>query len=366
MLEIDDLTVAAGAFRLEGVRLKVAAGERHVILGPSGVGKTTLLETVIGFRSPDGGRMLLAGRPLAPVPIEERGIGYVPQRLALFPHLTVRENIAYSARVRSESASAVGVRSAPLVEAAGIGELMDRRPDTLSGGERQRVALVRALASAPRLLLLDEPFTALNETLRRDLWWLVKRLQEDRRITTLMITHDLTEAFFLGERVSVLIDGRIHQSAPTREVYRRPATEETARFLGIRNLFAGTVEGVDANTRTAAVRCPALDRRLLVPLPPAALFPAVGAPVVVGIRPEYVALRDAAHPPQLDECTLTGSVEALMETGAEAMLLFRPAGAGFTLDIRVGLRVLRKFRVRPGQGGVVVGLPREDLFLTQP
>jgi ABC-type Fe3+/spermidine/putrescine transport system ATPase subunit len=360
MLELENLSVRAGDFRLRDVCLTVAAGESHVILGPSGSGKTTLLEAVLGLRAIEAGSLRLAGRDLAAVPMERRGIGYLPQRLALFPHLSVWENIAYGARARRLAEADFRPLAEALVAATGIGALLERRPGTLSGGERQRVALVRALAAKPRLLLLDEPFSALNETLRRELWWLLKRLQAEHGFTTLMITHDLAEAFFLGERISVLIDGRIRQSAAKDTVWHRPATVEVANYLGIHNLFAGTVTETGAGTAT--IDCPVLGQRLTLPLPADGPTLTPGQAVTLGIRPELVALRDGAHPPRADELTLAGRIAAVSLTGEEATLLFQPDGAKLEVEIRVGRRVLRKFAVAAGEEGQI-GLPHKDLFL---
>ncbi len=253
MLEIESLTVAAGSFRLRDVNLAVARDECHAVLGPSGSGKSTLLNAVLGVLPPESGRIRLAGADLTRVPIERRGLGYVPQHLGLFPHLTVRDNLAYSARARGVPAAEFQPLVDKLVAATGIGALLDRRPATLSGGERQRVGLVRALASQPQLVLLDEPFTALNESLRRELWWLLCELQRERQLTVLLITHDLAEAYFLADRVTVLLDGRIVQQGEKAEVYGRPAAPEVARFLGVETLQPGRVLSVCDGLATVEV-----------------------------------------------------------------------------------------------------------------
>jgi molybdenum ABC transporter ATP-binding protein len=253
MLEIESLTVAAGAFRLCEVNLAVAQGECHAVLGPSGSGKSTLLNAILGVLPPQSGRIRLDGADLTGLPIERRGLGYVPQQLGLFPHLTVRDNLAYSARARGVAPAQFQPLVDKLVAATGIGALLDRRPATLSGGERQRVGLVRALASQPRLVLLDEPFTALNESLRRELWWLMRELQREWRLTVLLITHDLSEAYFLADRVTVLLDGRVVQQGEKAEVYGRPAAPEVARFLGVETLQPGRVENVADGLATVVV-----------------------------------------------------------------------------------------------------------------
>lgn len=243
MLELESVTVAAGTFRLREVSLRVAAGECHAVLGPSGSGKSTLLHAILGVLPCQSGRIRLAGDDLARVPIERRGLGYVPQQLGLFPHLTVRDNLAYSARARGIPRATFQPFLDELTAATGIGGLLDRRPVTLSGGERQRVGLVRALASQPRVVLLDEPFAALNESLRRELWWLLRELQRRWRLTVLLVTHDLAEAYFLADRVTVLLNGRVAQQGDRMDVYGRPAAAEVARFLGVETLQPGRIVG---------------------------------------------------------------------------------------------------------------------------
>lgn len=244
MLEIESLNVTAGGFRLRDANLNVAAGECHAVLGPSGSGKSTLLNAILGVLPAESGRIRLDGVDLTGVPIEQRGLGYVPQQLGLFPHLTVRDNLAYSARARGVPLGQFQPRIDKLVTATGIGALLDRQPSTLSGGERQRVGLVRALASQPRLVLLDEPFTALNTSLRRELWFLMRELQREGQLTVLLVTHDLTEAYFLADRVTVLLDGRVVQQGAKAEVYARPAAPEVAGFLGVETLVPGRVASV--------------------------------------------------------------------------------------------------------------------------
>ncbi len=350
MLEIEDLTAQAGGFRLGGVSLAVAEGECHAVLGPSGSGKSTLLNAVLGTLPVVSGRVLLFGEDITRLPIERRHLGYVPQHLGLFPHLTVLDNLTYSARARRVPEAEYRPLLDRLTEITGIGALLDRRIATLSGGERQRVALVRALAANPRLVLLDEPFTALNESLRRELWWLVKDLQRERGLTVLMVTHDLTEAHFLAERITVLIDGRQAQSGDKHAVYRRPANTAVARFLGLKNLFPARV------LEAGGVDCPLLGGRIGVT---GSTLPAGEA--WLAIRAEHVALRTPADPPREGETRLNGRFEAVLDLGESALLRFR-AATGAVLEVRCGSRVLRKYRLQPGDAGVV-GLPANDLFV---
>jgi len=350
MLEVSSLTARAGSFRIEGVSLTVAPGECHTILGPSGAGKSTLIHAIIGIHPLDGGEIRLGGEQITHHPVEKRNIGYVPQKLALFPHLTVRENITYGLRVRGIPVSRVDSHLQQLVEITRITPLLDRRPDTLSGGERQRVALVRALVATPRLLLLDEPFTALNETLRRELWWLLKSLQKEQQLSILMVTHDMTEAHFLSERLSVMIDGKIEQSGERGEVYRRPATRAVAQILGMNNLFPARVVG------HGVVDAPQLGEG--IPVHGASPSP---HEVCLAIRAEHVALRFPEEPLRPGETRLFGTFGMVRNLGDSALLHFRtPRGA--LLEIRCSSRTLRKYALASGDTGSV-SLPAKDLFI---
>jgi len=360
VLTLEQISAQAGTFRLKGVSLTVGQGESHVLLGPSGAGKTTLLEAVIGLRPLTGGRMELSGRDLAGVPAEKRGMGYLPQRLSLFPHLSVRENIVYGPRCRRLRPAEYEPVVDALVEAVGIGDLLHRRPDSLSGGERQRVALVRALAARPPLLLLDEPFSALNQSLRHELWRLLKALQAEYGFAILMITHDLSEGFFLGNRITVLIDGEIQQSGERDEVWRHPRTVAVAQYLGIRNIFPGTVTAVEA--QEVLVNCPAMGGQLRVPVLPDRSPPALGASVFTAIRAEFVALRNEDHPPKEGEFVLEGRFTSVSVTGTDVTLIFQPDDLETTIEISIGRRLLRRFGVKVDQP-VTVALPSRDLLL---
>lgn len=337
MLKLASLTVAAGEFRLRDVNLAVAEGECHAVLGPSGSGKTTLLNAILGLLPLESGAIMLNGADITQVPIELRGLGYVPQHLGLFPHLTVRDNLAYSARARNIPTGQFLPLVEKLVELTGIGALLDRRPRTLSGGERQRVGIVRALASQPRLLLLDEPFTALNESLRRELWALMRELQRDRKLTVLLITHDLTEAYFLSERVTVLLDGRVMQQGDKATVYCRPAGPEVAHFLGVENLLPGRIISVSGGLATVEVG----KSRLVAPAP----SDAVTDNVLVSIRGEDVTLvRNGSAPASM--CNQQGVQVVSVLTGHP--LLTVKLDAGFPLFASMTRSACDELGVYPG------------------
>jgi ABC-type Fe3+/spermidine/putrescine transport system ATPase subunit len=288
MLEVVDLSIRAGSFSLSRISLEVPSSSCHVILGPTGSGKTLILESIIGLRIPERGKIILDGNDITGYPTERRGLAYVPQDLALFPHLSVRENILYSLRFRGGNPGAPDGMILELIEALAIGPVLDRAVSHLSGGERQRTALARAVASGCRTLVLDEPLSALHQSLKKELWLLVKALQQRYDLTTVMVTHDLPEAFFLGDRITIIIDGKLRQQGPKEMVYRAPNSREVAHFLGITNIFSITVPVVNGDS--LSVNCPELGCGLKLPYlsRPAA---EVSLPFsAVGIRSGHVEL----------------------------------------------------------------------------
>jgi ABC-type sugar transport system ATPase subunit len=215
MIRFDNLSWHAGAFRLAGVSFTVPAGSYGVLMGRTGCGKTTLLEILCGLRQPAGGRVFIGGRDVTDLPPGERGIGYVPQDGAMFPTMTVREQIGFALAIRRRPAEETAARVKELADHLGIAALLDRLPQHLSGGERQRVALGRALAARPTVLLLDEPLSALDEELRDDLAALLKRVQRELALTALHITHSRREAEQLADVRLRMEAGRVEE-APAR------------------------------------------------------------------------------------------------------------------------------------------------------
>lgn len=236
-----DVTKDYPEFRLEA-NLMVAEGEFFSLVGPSGCGKTTLLRLISGLTRPDRGKVILNGRDLTSVPVAERKIGFVFQDYALFPHLSVEGNIEYGLKIRGLSAGQRRERIGEMLDLFEIGELADRRVQDLSGGERQRVALARALAPEPFLLLLDEPFAALDYGLRRRLRRELKELQNKLGFTAIFVTHQQEEALSLSGRLAVMQAGRILQVGTATEVYTSPGHPFVATFLGDANLIPCTVE----------------------------------------------------------------------------------------------------------------------------
>lgn len=241
-LRLEALEVRLEGFRLAPLTLAVEAGTYLVIVGPTGAGKTLILETIAGLRRPAGGQLFLDGAEITALPPERRQTGFVYQDYLLFPHLTVAENIAYGLRRRGLRRRERETRVEALAAMLGIEPLLDRRPATLSGGEAQRVALARALAVEPRLLLLDEPLSALDPATRLRLRGVLARLHDALGMTIIHVTHDFEEAFTLGDRVAVIHEGQLLQVGTPEEVFRRPNSEQVARFVGVQNLFRGRLQ----------------------------------------------------------------------------------------------------------------------------
>jgi putative spermidine/putrescine transport system ATP-binding protein len=254
-LAIADLTKSFGAKPvLSGVSVEVRAGEMLAILGPSGCGKSTLLRIVAGLLDKDGGSVRIGGKDVDGVPARYRGVGFVFQDYALFPRMTVRENVAFGPRVRGMDARDRNGKADSMLGLVGLSGEADRPVDRLSGGQRQRVALARALAVSPSLLLLDEPLSALDIKVRERLRREIASVQKKVGITTLVVTHDQQEAMELGDRVAVMNEGRFEQVAPPREVYQDPATEFVARFVGEANILPGQMYKGFAYAGSLAIR----------------------------------------------------------------------------------------------------------------
>lgn len=245
MIRLEGIALRAGAFALGPLDLEIKAGEYFVLLGPTGAGKTSLLEMIAGVRTPVQGRVWFNGSEVTELPPEHRNVGFVYQDRLLFPHLTVRRNIEYGLRQRKVSPEERPRRVQRMAELLGIGHLLDRRPRSLSGGEQQRVALARALAIEPRLLLLDEPLSALDPSTRSRLQEELRNLHRTLGTTTLHVTHSFEEALALADRIGVMGDGTLQQVGQPDEVFRNPCSRLVADFVGMENVFHGAVERVD-------------------------------------------------------------------------------------------------------------------------
>ncbi|BAA29226.1 tungstate ABC transporter ATP-binding protein WtpC [Pyrococcus horikoshii] len=274
MLKVESISKDYREFKLREISFDVREGEHFIILGPSGSGKTVLLEIIAGIISPDRGRILLRGEDITGLPPEKRNFSYIPQNYALFPHMTVFDNIAFGLKLRKIPRKEVARKVREVAESLGIDHLLHRKPRTLSGGEQQRVAIARALVVKPELLLMDEPFANLDVQTKSKLIREMKRWRKEFGFTAIHVTHSFEEALSLGDRVGIMLRGRLVQVGDVRDVFSKPKSEEVARFLGFENI----IEGV-ANGRILKVG----DLRIELPRE-------VWGKVRVGIRPEDITI----------------------------------------------------------------------------
>jgi len=329
-VDLDGVSVTFGDVpALSDVTLSVADGEFFTLVGPSGCGKTTTLRTIAGFETPTSGTIRIGGNDVSDRPPERRNVGIVFQNYALFPHMSVRENVAYGLRYRSPPGEAdPDDRVAELLDLVDMADLAERPPDSLSGGQRQRVALARALAPGPDVLLLDEPLSALDARLREQLRIEVRAIQRELGITTIYVTHDQAEALAISDRIAVMHDGRIEQVGTPEAVYGDPETRFVAEFVGENNVFEARVEGADRRTlsigdATIELQRPVRDR----------------PSVTVCVRPEDVSLGggETTVPATVDHVEFLGDAYRLHCTWDGRSILAKtgtePAGGEITLGI---------------------------------
>jgi putative spermidine/putrescine transport system ATP-binding protein len=274
---------------VDHVSFAIEPGEFITLLGPSGSGKTTTLMMIAGFDHPTEGEIYIDGTPIVGVPPYRRGIGMVFQNYALFPHLTVAENVGFALKQRGVRKPEIVARVAETLDIVRLRGYEARYPRQLSGGQQQRVALARAIIFHPRVLLMDEPLSALDKQLREELQLEMKRLHQQLGITFIYVTHDQREALIMSDRIAVMNQGRIEQAGSPSDLYDRPATRFVAGFIGESNFLEGEVAGLqgrDVAARVAGATVVAISRQP----------PAVGARVVLAIRPEKIGFRDLSAP----------------------------------------------------------------------
>jgi len=324
---------------LKNVSFEVADGEFCILLGPSGCGKSTLLRLIAGLEQADAGEILVSGERIDPLPPRHRDIAFVFQNYALYPHMTVFENLAFSLRLRRIPPSQIDAQVKNAAKLLEIERLLRRRPQELSGGQRQRVALGRALVRQPKIFLFDEPLSNLDATLRANMRVELARLHRRLKATVLYVTHDQAEALTLGEKIVVLDQGAIQQIGGASEVYRKPANTMVARFIGSpqMNLLEGALDDSGSVFRSAGLR---LD---IASLLKQSLPRAVGTPLAIGIRPEDLA------PAEPGESWIGGEIEWVEDLGSdrfvhvncgEVDLVARMTGdVPLSTGVRIGFKV---------------------------
>ena len=303
-----------GYVAARGLSLEIVDGELLVLVGPSGSGKSTVLRIIAGLERPTAGRVLIGERDVTPLRPQERDVAMVFQSYALYPHMTVRENMAFGLRIRKQASAVIDRRVAEVADSLGLGHLLDRKPAQLSGGQRQRVALGRAIVREPRAFLFDEPLSNLDAQLRVDTRAELARLHRRLGATMVYVTHDQVEAMTLGTRVAVLKDGVLQQIAPPMELYRRPLNRFVGGFIGspAMNFVRGVIQ---ANGEGRTFAAPGF----VIPLPRAV---ARAGDVVLGVRPQDITID---HSPDSAPRAVVSLVEPL---GSEQIVHLTIDGLG--------------------------------------
>ncbi len=335
MLELRGVNKAYGSNHVvRDVDLNVEQGEFFSLLGPSGCGKTTILRMIAGIVAPDSGAILLAGTEVTEAPINKRDLTLVFQNYALFPHMTVADNVAFGLTMRGVPRAEIQRRVREALDVVKLPGLDGRKPSQLSGGQQQRVALARAIVVRPRLLLLDEPLSNLDAALRDQMRWHLKEVQQQTGITTVLVTHDIQEAFALSDRIAVMNAGRIEQIGSPHDIYTRPTSSFIAAFTGDINLLEGAVEGDEAGG--FAVR---LNDGLRV-LVSGEVRHQAGARAKLLIRPEAIALASPVEPDghtrdenvfeaRIDDATFLGAQVRVSLRVGDLPLIASVPGHGF-------------------------------------
>lgn len=355
MIAIENVTKRFGSFTaVDNVSLHVRAGEFLTLLGPSGCGKTTLLRMLSGFETPTEGTIRIGEEDVTHLAPYRRNVNQVFQSYALFPHMTVRENIGFGLRMQKTAADEIAKRVAEVVELVELKGFEDRKPHQLSGGQRQRVALARAIVPRPQVLLLDEPLSALDAKLRGQMRLELKRLQKHLGMTFVFVTHDQEEALTLSDRIAVLNGGRIEQLGTATEIYHQPATAFVADFIGEANLIEA--EMVSRNGTSGRVRLKG-GLELMVAL---AGWPQDGAGVLLSIRPEKVHV--SKRPIEAENVFEARVVEEVFQGASDRLTLETAAGTRLTAVVPNESAILES--IHEGDR-VFCGLHMDDLVVVR-
>ena len=335
---------------IENLNLSVRQGEFLTLLGGSGSGKTTTLMMLAGFETPTRGHIYVKGKPIEHLPPHRRGIGVVFQNYALFPNMTVAQNLAYPLRMRKKSKQEIQAKVGKAIEMVRLEGMQNRRPSELSGGQQQRVALARALVFEPSLVLMDEPLGALDKTLRDHMQYEIKQIHRELGVTMVYVTHDQSEALAMSDRIAIFERGAVAQIASPQELYEQPANVFVAGFIGENNIISGRSEGRDDDGRTR-VR---LDCGQTVRAHVSTHAADAGAPVKVAVRPEHLVIGAAARD-RLNQCT--GKIADTTYLGDHLRALV-DIGGGQTMVVR---KSLLEFSSRPVVGDeILIGWNESD------
>lgn len=354
-VRLDGVTKRFGAATaLDQAWLKIGRGEFMTLLGPSGCGKTTLLNLVAGFLTPDEGEIFIDGSLVTDVPAFARQTGIVFQNYALFPHMSVANNVAYGLKARGVGKDEIRKRVAGILAMMKLAGFEDRKPRQLSGGQQQRVALARALVIEPKVLLLDEPFSALDKNLRASMQVEVKEIQRRLGVTTIFVTHDQSEALSLSDRIAVMSAGRICQIDTPEGLYRRPADRFVASFIGEGSLFRATLDGMQDDRAVVSVG----RAKIAVPAAPLASMTS-GSRVDLFVRPQHLHVADAT------DTAFEGRIAATIYQGDHVDLYVdAPEAVSGRLMMRLAAR--DAVRISGIGSSIAIGISGDDAVAFQP
>lgn len=361
MIELRNLTIRVQGFAIDDISLTVRPGEVHALIGPSGAGKTLILETIVGLLRQHAGSILIDDRDVTMLPPEQRAFAYVPQDASLFPHLSVEENILYGLKItRQQINTDLKEYINRLTERLDIKQILGRFPAKLSGGEQQRVALARALVIRPRLILLDEPTSALDPSLREDTYRLFKELHREFKFTALLVTHNFEEAFFLSDVFSILIDGRIRQTGKRKEVLYHPRDLRIARFLGVSNLFKGHI--MQAKGDEIIISWDDAGETIVARRTFRDNWVTEGTEVFWGVRPEEVHITRGGHKGK-EENIFHAKVVAIYSGKNIHNLIIQHIPTKVEIKIALSDPVLQKLKVSEGDVLQISLIPEKILLL---
>ena len=362
MIKIEGLTILFDTFKIANLQIQIEEGGFHFLLGPTGSGKTLILESIMGLRKPRAGRIWVGDREVQGLPPERRGISYVPQDLALFPHLKVKENILFGIKARDLDMKIYKEYVHALIDVMKIDHLLERYPAHLSGGEKKRVALLRALAPKPKLLLLDEPLSGLDPSIKVDIQHLLKNLYTSFHTTTLCVTHDFEEAYFLGDGITIFIDGEVEQVGKRDDVFLRPKSRKVAQFLGAKNLYRAKVLRNEESSQRLTLGVNGLQFSI-----PTSLYQEkmdVGKEVDLYIRPEEVMIIREGKPVKdsLKQNIFEGEILDIVDKGRYHLAYFQTKGGKIPFEISIPNYTFRNLNLSIGKM-VRIALREESLWV---
>ncbi len=360
MIRIEGLSILFDTFKIMDLDISIEEKEFHSLLGPTGCGKTLILESIMGLRKPTKGKIWIGEREVQTLPPERREISYVPQDLALFPHLNVRENISYGIKARNLERDEDFIQLQ--IEEMKVGHLLERYPANLSGGEKKRVALLRALASKPKLLLLDEPLSGLDPAIKVEIQQLLKTLHSSFNPTILCVTHDFEEAYFLSDRITIFMDGKAEQVGKKDDIFLKPASKKVAQFLGARNLYRAKILSKDELMQRAALEVDGL--QFSMPLQLCRDSIEVGKEVDLFIRPEEVMIIREEKPVKesLRRNIFLGKIVGISDKRRYQLIDFQTIEGKINIEISIPNYAFRNLDLAVGKI-VSVALREESLWV---